>query len=283
VLLGGGWVALAAGWVGTGRRQALVVGLGNPVRYPIVEPGLNFKIPIVEEVKYSDKRIRYFNNEPEEVPTRDQKQVIVDAFARYRIVDPLEFYKAVSQGDTRALDLRLESIINSNLRQILGGVDLSRILTKEREEIMGSIAGIVTEEAGSFGVEVIDVRIKRVDLPKANSEAVFQRMKTQRQQEARKTRAEGEAEAKRIRADADKQERIILAEAGKQEQILRGEGEAEAERIFIDAYGRDEEFFEFYRAMQAMRVGLDSTTTQMVLPPSGDFFRFFRNLEGGAQ
>lgn len=255
-------------------RQALVLRFGEPVRV-VSAPGLQFKFPIWENVVYFDKRVLDFDAERAEMATADQKQVEVDAFARYRIVEPLRFYQTVR--DDRALAQRLSSIIGTNLRTAIAEVPLSQVLTEERARLMQRIAETVNVEAKTFGVSVLDVRIKRVDLPDENSEAIFRRMQSQREQEARKIRAEGARDALGIRADADKRVRVILAEAQKRSQILRGEGEGEATRIYNDAYTKDAQFFDFFRSLQAMGKGLSGDSTRYVGPPEGEFFRFFGN------
>ena len=260
--------------------QALVLQFGEPIR-EIREPGLNFKTPFVQDVQFFDKRVIDFDAQPQEVPTRDQKQLVVDAFARYRIVDPLLFYQTVN--NTFGMENRLGNVINSNLRAVFGEVELARLLTKERSDLMHIIRDRVNIEGKAYGIDVIDVRIKHVDLPENNSQAIFRRMQTQREQEARKIRAEGEANAKKIRADADKQKTIIVANADKQSSILRGEGEGEAQRIYNEAYGQDPEFFDFWVSMNAMQVGMPANSTRFVGPPDSDFFKFFGDMNGGKQ
>ena len=259
------------------REQALVIQLGNPKRV-ITEPGLHFKTPFVQSVIYLDKRVLDFDARRVEVPTLDQKQLIVDAFARYRIVDPLEYFKAVRNEATA--HGRLGNFMEASLRETLGGVPMLNILTEERAQLMDDIGDIVNRQAKTLGINVIDVRMKRVDLPEANSNAIFGRMQTQREQEAKLIRAEGDRDAQQIRAEADKQQRIILAEAKKQAEILRGEGDAEGERIYIDAYGQDMDFFDFWRSMQALTKGLSEDTTSYIGSPDGDFFRFFGDMTG---
>lgn len=261
-------------------EQVLVRRFGEPTRV-ITEPGLNFKVPFVDTATYFDKRLLNFDGDSQEIPTVDQKQLIVDAYARYRIVDPLRFFQSV--GSIAGIQARLPNVINSSLREVLGDVPLSQILTEQRAVLMDKSTAIANQNAREFGIEVVDVRMKRVDLPAENSQAVFRRMQTQREQEARKFRAEGDKESRTIRADADKQQRVILAEARKNAEILRGEGDAQAQAIYTEAYARDEDFFDFWRSMQAMERGLTSDTTTYVGPPRGDFFRFFDDQTGTAQ
>jgi membrane protease subunit HflC len=252
--------------------RALVLQLGAPIRV-VNDPGLNFKIPFIQNVEPVSKRVLNAEATQEELLTQDQKRVVVDYFARYKIIDPLLFYQSVRSTDL--LEQRLKPIITSQLRRVLGGVQLARILTKERAEMMREITVAVDGEVKRFGITVIDVRMKRVDLPKENSEAIFNRMRTQRQQAAALIRAEGNRAAQALRAEGQKQQVIIVANARKQSEILRGEGDAKATAIYNQAYGQDPEFFNFYRSMQALSLGLGGDTTTYVGPPTGDFFRYF--------
>jgi membrane protease subunit HflC len=253
-------------------ERALVLQLGAPVRV-VNDPGLDFKIPFIQNVESVSKRVLNAEASQEELLTQDQKRVVVDYFARYKIVDPLLFYQSVRSTDL--LEQRLKPIITSQLRRVLGGVQLARILTKERAGMMREITVAVDAEVKRFGITVIDVRMKRVDLPKENSEAIFNRMRTQRQQEAALIRAEGNRAAQALRAEGQKQQVIIVANARKQSEILRGEGDAKATAIYNQAYGQDPEFFNFYRSMQALTLGLGGDNTTYVGPPTGDFFRYF--------
>lgn len=279
-----GIVVIIAGIVGfssvfTVRQdeQVLVLQFGEPIR-TVTDPGLHFKLPLVQNVATFDKRVLDFDAETEEVPTRDQKQLVVNAFARYRIVEPLLFFQTVN--NEFGMRQRLGNVINASLRAVFGEVGLDRLMTQERASLIQVIAERVKEQGATFGIEVIDVRLKRVDLPEENSQAIFRRMQTQREQEARKIRAEGDADARRITADADKQRTIILADANRQSEILRGEGEGEAQRIYNEAYGRDETFFDFWVSMDAMRMGLLGENTRYVGPPDNEFFRFFGGIPG---
>jgi len=260
-------------------EQVLVLRFGEPQRI-IASPGLHFKVPFVDVASFYDKRVLDYDADVQEIPTSDQKQLVVNAFARYRITDPLRFFQTVT--DERGIEQRFNSLINSSLREVLGEVSLAVVLTPERARLMEDFTRIVASEAEAFGIEVVDVRIKRIDLPPENSEAIFERMATQRQQEARLVRAEGDKEAQRIRAEGDKRQRVIIAEAQRDAEILRGEGDAEAQRLYNDAYGQDVGFFDFWRSMQAMQKGLAGDTTTYVGPPDSDFFRFFRNETGSA-
>jgi membrane protease subunit HflC len=263
-------------------ERALVLRLGEPVR-KIDEPGLQFKIPFVENVVTLSKRVLKVEGTQQELLTTDQKRVVVDYFARYRIVNPLLFYQSARSEES--LEQRLQPIIASQMRRVLGKVEMSRILTKERADLMHEITLAVDAEARNFGpdkegfgIEVLDVRMKRVDLPTQNSEAIFKRMQSQRQQAAALIRAEGDREALTKRAEADKQKVVIVANAQQQSQILRGEGDGKATAIYNDAYGRDPKFFDFYRSMQAMATSLGGDSTTYVGPASGDFFRYFGTL-----
>ncbi len=271
--------ALAWGTLFTVREteQVLITEFGDPVRV-ITEPGLHIKVPIIQDLRYFDKRLLDYDAASQEVPTLDQKQLIVNAFARYRIVNALDFFKTV--GTEVGMEARLGNIMNTALRGVLGDVPLSTVLTPQRARLMQQITEQASANAKDFGVEVVDVRIKRVDLPEENSQAIFRRMQTQREQEARKIRAEGERDSRRIRAEADKTQRVIVAEARKTGEILRGEGDAEAQAIYNDAYTKDEDFFDFWRSMQAMQRGLPGDTTRYVGPPDSDFFRFFTDERG---
>ncbi|MEQ9490474.1 MAG: protease modulator HflC [Alphaproteobacteria bacterium] len=257
--------------------QVLVRRFGEPLRV-VTEPGLHFKIPLLDNATYFDRRLLDFDGDEQEIPTIDQKQMIVNAFARYKITNPLRFFQSV--GSEAGMNARLPNIINSALRQVLGDVQLARVLTAERAVLMKQITGIASENADQFGIEIVDVRMKRVDLPPENSQAVFNRMRTQREQEAKLFRAEGQKESDRIKAQADKERRVIVADANKQSEILQGEGEAQAQAIYNDAYGQDPDFFDFWRSMQAMQKGLSSDTTTYVGPPDSDFFRYFSNETG---
>ncbi len=273
------FVALSSTFVVNQREQALVVQLGEPKRV-IDEPGLNFKIPFVQKVFYFDKRVLNFDAPAQEAPTLDQKQVVIESYAKYRITDALTFFQRV-RDETGAAQ-RLGPIINSTLREQLGEIPMSLILTAQRAEFMQDITKQVNTAGKEFGIDVLDVRMKRVDLPPENSEAIFRRMQTQRQQEAARFRAEGQRDAQALKAEANKQQVVIISDAKRQAEILRGEGDAEATRIYNEAYGQDPAFFDFYRSMQALTEGLASDTTSYVGPPSGDFFRFFGDEQGAA-
>jgi len=252
--------------------QAIVLQFGNPKKI-ITEAGLKFKLPFIQNVVFIDKRILNLDNAPEEVIAADQKRLIVDAFARFQIIDPLKFY--ISVGNERVARSRLSTIINSRIRGVLGTQELSTLLSKERAKQMAIIQNDVNEEAKSFGIKIVDVRIKRADLPQANSEAIYKRMQTERQREAKEFRAEGAEIAAKITSTADKDVTVLLANANKQSQIFKGEGDGQRNKIFADAYGKDPEFFGFYRAMQAYETALIGGDTSLILSPDSDFFKFF--------
>jgi len=253
-------------------NQAIVLQFGDPKRV-IAEPGLQVKIPFIQNVVYLDRRILSLDPQPEEVIAADQKRLIVDAYARFKIVDPLKFY--VSVGDERVARSRLATIINSRLRSVLGKHSLATLLSEDRTKQMAIIQEGVNNEAGKFGIKIIDVRIKRADLPQANSEAIYRRMQTEREREAKEFRARGAEMAVTITSTADKEVTVILANADKQSEIMKGEGDGIRNKIFADAFGQDPEFFSFYRAMQAYEKALIGGETSMILSPDSDFFKFF--------
>lgn len=259
-------------------QDAIVLQLGKPVRVIVKQPGLHWRIPFIENVHYVDKRVLNFDAPAQELLTLDQKRIVISAYVRYQIEDPLRFYQ-VGRTEGRA-EGQIGSVLVSALRAVIGNVSMTNILTPQRAELMKDITSLLTESAKPYGIRIVDVRFKRVDLPTANSDAVYNRMRTQRAQEARKIRAEGEREARELRAEADKQKVVTLAEARKQGEILRGEGDGEATRIYNDAFGKDPKFFDFYRSLQAMETGLDGNNTTFVGPPSGDFFRYFEAEPG---
>jgi len=257
-------------------NQAIVLQFGDPKKI-ITEPGLNFKIPFVQNVAFLDRRILSLDPPPEEVIASDQKRLIVDAFARFKIVDPLKFY--ISVGNERVARSRLATIINSRLRSVLGKQSLATLLSKDRAKQMALIQEGVNNEAEKFGIEIIDVRIKRADLPQANSEAIYRRMQTEREREAKEFRAKGAEMAVTITSTADKEVTVILANADKASEIMKGEGDGLRNKIFADAFGRDPEFFAFYRAMQAYEKALIGGETSLILSPDSDFFKFFGSIK----
>jgi membrane protease subunit HflC len=258
-------------------RLALVVRLGEPKRV-VTEPGLNFKVPLIDSVIYIDKRILDLENSSQEVIASDQQRLVVDAFARYRITDALKFYQAV--GSIEGANSRLSTLLNAALRRVLGEATLTHVVRDQRAQLMARVREQVDREAASFGITIVDVRIRRADLPEQNSQAVYQRMQTERQREAAEFRANGSQRSQEIRARADRDVTVLLAEAMSKAEQTRGEGDAERNRIFAEAYGRDADFFGFYRSMQAYEQGLKHTDTRMVLKPDSDFFRFFADPNG---
>jgi len=256
------------------NEQAIVLEFGKPVRI-INEPGLFWKIPVVQTVDYFDKRILDIDTAPQEVTASDQKRIVVDTFARYRITDPLLFYQTIR--DERNVRSRLGPITESALRRVLGSATFQDVVRDKREALMKQIANQVNEEGKEFGLQVVDVRIKRADLPEQNSKNIFDRMRAERQREAAEFRAEGSAGANRIRANADREVTIIKAEAMREGERTRGEGDAQRNAIFADAFNRDPDFFAFYRSMQAYEAGIKSSDTRMLLAPDSEFFKYFNS------
>ena len=255
-------------------NQAIVLQFGDPKKI-ISTPGLQVKIPFIQNVVFIDRRILSLDPAPEEVIASDQKRLIVDAYARFKIVDPLKFY--VSVGDERVARSRLATIINSRLRSVLGKQSLATLLSEDRTKQMAIIQEGVNIEAEKFGITIIDVRIKRADLPQANSEAIYKRMQTEREREAKEFRAKGAEMAVTITSTADKEVTVLLANAKKQSEIMKGEGDGQRNKIFAQAFGKDPEFFAFYRAMQAYEKALIGGDTSLILSPDSDFFKFFGN------
>ena len=256
-------------------NQAIVLQFGDPKRI-ISNPGINFKIPFIQNVVFLDKRILNLDTPPEEVIASDQKRLIVDAFARFQIVDQLKFY--ISVGNERVARSRLATIINSRIRNVLGQQELQTLLSEDRTKQMSLIQEGVNNEAENFGISIVDVRIKRADLPQANSDAIFRRMQTEREREAKEFRAKGAEMAVTITSTADKEVTVILADAQKKSEIMKGEGDGQKNKIFADAFGQDPEFFAFYRAMQAYQKALIGGETSMILSPDSEFFKFFGNI-----
>ncbi len=254
------------------RQQALVLQFGEVMRV-VKEPGLKFKIPFIQKVTWFDNRVLNLSADEKEVIAKDQKRLIVTAFAKYRITDPLKFYQTVR--DEAGVRTRLNSILDSSLRQVLGEVPLATLLTGERATIMRNIQQLVSNQAADFGIDVMDVRIMRADLPKENSDAIYRRMQTEREKEAKQFRAEGAEEAQRIKSRADKEANILLAEAQSQAQIIRGEGDSISSKVYADAFNQDAEFFDFYRSLQAYQTTLKKGDTTLVLSPDSAFLHFF--------
>jgi modulator of FtsH protease HflC len=253
-------------------NQAIVLQFGDPKKI-ISKAGLNFKLPFIQNVVFLDKRILNLDNAPQEVIASDQKRLIIDAITRFQITDPLKFY--ISVGNERVARSRLSTIINSRIRGVLGTQELATLLSTDRTKQMAIIQSDVNKEAKSFGIKIIDVRIKRADLPPANSDAIYKRMQTEREREAKEFRAEGAEIAQKIRSTADKDVTVLLANANKKSEIMKGEGDGQRNKIFASAFGRDPQFFAFYRAMQAYETALIGGETSMVLSPDSEFFKFF--------
>ena len=259
-------------------QQALVLQLGEPKR-TIQEPGLAFKIPFIQDVTYYEKRVlSLIPQEAEEVILADQKRLKVDAFARYQISDPLLFYQTV-RNEIGARG-RLEAIIDSSVRRALGRETLASILTGQRNDITRSIGEEVNESVSSLGIQIIDVRLRRADYPEATSQNIFNRMKSEREREAKEFRATGEEEAQKIRSAAEKTRTVIISEAQRVAQETRGAGDSNAIRIYAESFGKDPEFFSFYRSMEAYQKSLGKTGTSMVLSPDSEFFRYFLDKDG---
>jgi len=274
--------------------QALVVRLGKPVRV-ITEPGLNVKVPFIDSVIYIDKRILAIESPAQEVIAASQddstsgaepgsnvgaqagERLVVDAFARYRITDPLKYYQTVGPAGASS---QLSILLNSTLRQVLGEATLADVVRNKREQLMAQMRGILDQKAHEFGIHVVDVRIRRADLPEQNSQAVYKRMETERQREAAEFRAEGSQKAQEIRAKADRDVTVIVADANSQSEMIRGQGDGESNAIFAQAYGQDPGFFAFYRSMRAYEQSMQHGNTNLVLGPDSDFFRFFGNPAG---
>ena len=254
-------------------NQAIVLQFGDPKKI-ITTPGLNFKLPFIQNVVFLDKRILNLDAPPEEVIASDQKRLIVDAFARFKIIDPLKFY--ISVGNERVARSRLATIINSRIRSVLGTQRLQTLLSEDRNKQMALIQEGVNNEAEKFGIKIVDVRIKRADLPQANSEAIYRRMQTEREREAKEFRARGAEMAVTITSTADKEVTVILANANKQSEIMKGEGDGQRNKIFAEAFGKDPEFFAFYRSMQAYETALIGGETSLIMSPEdSEFFKFF--------
>jgi modulator of FtsH protease HflC len=258
-------------------KQALVVRFGEPVQ-KITEPGLHWKWPFIETVITVDNRILDLENATQELFASDQQRLVVDAFARYKITDVLAFYKTV--GTIEGANARLSSLLTGALRRVLGEVNFMQVVRDDRATLMGRVRDQLDREARGFGIEVVDVRIRRADLPDQNSQAVYARMQAERKRQAESLRAEGRQKSQEIRARADRDVTVLVAEAQSRSEQLRGEGDAERNRIFAEAYGKDPDFFGFYRSMQAYESGLRSGDTRLVLRPDSDFFKYFGNPAG---
>jgi len=259
------------------KQQGLVLQFGEPKRV-VQDSGLNFKIPLIQNVVRYDKRILEYDLPIEEVIAVDKKRMLIDSFTRFKITDPLEFYKTV--GSESNVRNRLNSNVISSLRRVVGTVTLDELLSEDRSNIMIRIRDEVNNEASRFGIEIVDVRIRRADLPEANSQAIFERMISERVREAKEFRAKGSEIAQKIRAEADKEKTVILAEATRKSEILRGEGESSAISIYANAFEMDSDFYSFYRSMQAYGKVLGEDGTTMILSPDSEFLEFFNDSKG---
>jgi membrane protease subunit HflC len=259
-------------------EQAIVLQFGEFKR-AVRDPGLHVKVPLAQNVVYYDRRVLDIEPPTEEVIASDQKRLVVDSYARFRILDPLQFYQSV--GTEFAARSRLNSIISASLRRVLGNVTLGSVLSDERAKIMKQATEEVKQQAAPLGIDVIDVRLRRADLPEENNQAIYARMQSERQREAQEFRAQGDEFAQRIRSVAERERTVIIAEAQRQAQISRGEGDGESVHIYADAFGKDKDFFSFYRSMQAYRDALGGSNTSLVLSPDNEFFRYFNS--GGGQ
>lgn len=258
-------------------QQALVLQFGEWKR-TIQEPGLHAKVPFVQNVVLIDARVLNVDPPTEQVILSDQKRLSVDAYARYRITDPLQFFQ--SAGTQAVVEQRLEATVNSSLRRVLGNSTLLAVLSKERGKVMTDIKEQVNEEAKRFGVEIVDVRIRRADLPETTSQAVYDRMRSEREREAREARAQGNEQAQQIRSRAERERTVILAESQRDAQVLRGEGDNQAIRILAESAGKNAEFYAFYRSLEAYKIAIRGENTQMILSPDSEFFRFFNSTGG---
>ena len=262
------------------NEQAMVLRFGKTQQI-IETPGLKWKVPFIDMVEKFDKRILDLDTTEQEVTAADQQRLIVDAYARFRITDPLKFYQNV-RNEERVREV-VGPLIESEIRRVLGSATLQEIVKDKRESLMKEIAAQVNKEGRDYGLEVVDVRLKRADLPKVNLVKVYDRMRADRVREATELRAQGEAESNRIRANADKAVTIIKATATQKSDEIRGDGEAQRSRIFADAFGKDPDFFQFYRSMQAYTTAIKPSDTRLLLSPNSDFFRYFEDPNGGVK
>jgi membrane protease subunit HflC len=263
------------------RQRALVLQFGQVSREPIADPGLYLKIPFIQSVVFYEDRILPLDTSPLEVTPLDDRRLVVDAFARWRIVDTVRFRQAVN--DEAAAIPRLERILNASLREVLGSVTSDSLLTEERVALMERIRDSARRNARELGVEIVDVRIRRADLPEQNLNATFQRMQAEREREAADERARGAEAAQRVRANADRQAVELVSEARRESEIIRGEADAQRTAIFAEAFGRDPEFFAFFRSMQAYEQALAGKNSSMVMSPDSEFFNYLKNQDGAAQ
>lgn len=272
----GAFVGLNGTFIVRETQQAIVLQFGDFKRQ-VLEPGLYFKIPFVEDAKLIEKRTLNLDTPPEEIIAAGRQRLVVDAYARFRVIEPLLFYQTVN-NEAQAQD-RLGTILNSTLRSVLAGETVNSLLSTRRSELMAETERLMDQEAERLGIDIVDVRITRADLPDEISNSIFERMRTEREREANQARAEGRKSKQQIESNADRRRIVLLAEAQRDSEIIRGQGDAERNRIFAQAFNRDPEFFAFYRAMQAYRTALNTDTT-LVLEPDSEFFRYFNQLDG---
>ena len=277
IIIGIAFASLNSLFTMSEKQQGLVLQFGEPKRV-VKSSGLHFKLPLIQNVVKYDKRILEYDLPVEEVIAVDKKRMLIDSFTRFKIVDPLQFYKTV--GSEINVRNRLNSNVISSLRRVVGRVTLDELLSQERNNIMENIKLEVNNEAFRFGIEIVDVRIRRADLPEANSQAIYERMKSERVREAKEFRAKGSEVAQKIRAEANKEKTVILAEATRKSEILRGEGESKAIDIYANAFEKDSDFYSFYRSMQAYGKVLGEDGTTMILSPDSEFLEFFNNSKG---
>ncbi|HEY2444826.1 MAG TPA: protease modulator HflC [Rhizomicrobium sp.] len=279
VLVLGFWLGAASVYTVDPTEQVLVLQFDAPLKV-VTDEGLHSKIPWMQSIQVIDRRLLSLEAPAEEVITQDKKRIVVDAFARWRIIDPLRFYQTLL--DQTGAQLRLNPYLSSDLRRVLGSQTFASMLSSARADLMHDIRDDMNQEARRFGVEVVDVRIRHADLPPQNSQAIYGRMQQERKREANEFRAEGSEISQRIQARAERERTVLIAEADRESQILRGEGEAEQTKVLADAYGQDPDFFAFYRSMQAYRDALPADTTSVVLSPNSEFFRYFGPAPGAA-
>ncbi len=284
LLVAAGFGLSSSAFIVDERQQALVIRFGQ-YKYTVAQPGINFKVPFIDTAVFVERRVLDLDPSVEEVILADQRRLQVDAFARYRIVDPLRFYQAVGGGTDfrvmeRILQSRLAPQLSAAMRSTLGSVTLVDILSETRSSVIGRIAANLRDAERTFGITVVDVRIRRADLPDQTSQAIYNRMKSEREREAAEFRAQGLEQAQQIRSRAERERTVLLAEAEREAQRLRGEGDREAIRVQSDAYGKAPEFFALYRSLQAYRETLKGSDTTLVLSPNSDFFQFFERFEG---
>jgi membrane protease subunit HflC len=279
VVLLGIWLAALSFYTVDPTERVLVLQFGAPIRV-VSDQGLHTKTPFIQTIQVIDRRLLNLEAPAEEVITEDKKRIVVDAFARWRVVDPLRFYQTLL--DQTGAQLRLTPFLSSDLRRVLGSQSFATVLSSARADLMHDIRDDMNQEMGRFGVEVVDVRIRHADLPTQNSQAIFQRMQQERKREANEFRAEGSEIKQRIEARAEREVTVLIAEATRESQILRGEGEARQTKTLGDAYGQDADFFAFYRSMQAYKDALPADTTRVLLSPNSEFFRYFGQAPNGA-